>query len=425
MTDEKRYRNFYLPEDEEYRGGNLLHNIVLFGQVCHALGMDVTPNSLMDIGHALEYIDLSIKADVYNTLKTLIVTRHRDIELFDEAFKLFWQAHSDDWATIDLTALGPQRLKKKGPQLPSLGAPPDEDEDSSRKNRQNVEDNIVLLIPTVSDQEVLRHKNFSEMTGEELEQAKRMMEKMRWSLGTKKTRRLVLSGDEHIDPRQMFRENMKYTGEPIEFPTRGPKVKPRPLVIIADISGSMERYTRLLLHFMHTLSQSIYRVESFVYSTHLTRITLDVRRKSVDKALFEVGQRVSDWAGGTRTDEALHTFNYRWARRVLGQGAVVMLITDGWDRGDPDLLAASAARLHRNCYRFIWLNPLLGSERYEPLTRGAQSILPFIDDFLPVHNLASLEHLAKELSRVNWQRSESKTLFEKFGHSTSGELQHQ
>ena len=151
----------------------------------------------------------------------------------------------------------------------------------------------------------------------------------------------------------------------------------------------MERYTRILLHFIHTVANHVYQVESFVYSTSLTQITHPIRHKSVDLALREVGYHVRDWGGGTQTGEALRAFNYRWSRRVLGRGAVVMLITDGWDRGDPDLLAAEMARLQRSCHRLIWLNPLLGVPDYEPLTRGAQAILPYVDDFLPIRNLAN------------------------------------
>jgi uncharacterized protein with von Willebrand factor type A (vWA) domain len=166
----------------------------------------------------------------------------------------------------------------------------------------------------------------------------------------------------------------------------------------------MERYTRLLLHFLHTLAQTMYQVEAFVFSTRLTRITRQIQRKSVDAALAEVGANVKDWGGGTRTGDALHTFNYHWSRRVLGRGAVVLLITDGWDRGEPDVLRTEIARLQRNCYRLMWLNPLLSAPQYEPLTRGAQAILPFVDDFIPVSNLSNLESLARELWRVNWRR---------------------
>jgi uncharacterized protein with von Willebrand factor type A (vWA) domain len=177
------------------------------------------------------------------------------------------------------------------------------------------------------------------------------------------------------------------------------------LVIIADVSGSMERYTRLLLHFVYSLSEGLeQKVEAFVFSTRLTRITRQLHDRDVEEALRQVAHQVPDWSGGTRIGEALKTFNYKWVRRVLGQGAVVLLISDGWDRGDIDLLGKEMARLQRSCYRLIWLNPLLGSTEYEPLTRGMQAAMPYIDDFLPVHNLASLEDLAEHLKQVDDHR---------------------
>jgi uncharacterized protein with von Willebrand factor type A (vWA) domain len=177
------------------------------------------------------------------------------------------------------------------------------------------------------------------------------------------------------------------------------------LVIIADISGSMERYTRLLLHFIYSLSEGLQqRVEAFVFSTRLTCISRQLRGRDVDQVLNQVARLVPDWSGGTRIGEALKTFNFNWGRRVLGQGAVVLLISDGWDRGDVGLLHSEIIRLQRSCYRLIWLNPLLGSEQYEPLTRGMQTALPYIDDFLPVHNLASLEELAHHLQSMSLNR---------------------
>jgi uncharacterized protein with von Willebrand factor type A (vWA) domain len=198
---------------------------------------------------------------------------------------------------------------------------------------------------------------------------------------------------------------LRFGGEILLWERRQRKVKPRPLVIIADISGSMERYTRLLLHFIYSLSEGLHqKVEAFVFSTRLTRITRQLRERDVDQALLLVSRQVPDWSGGTRIGEALKTFNFVWGRRVLGQGAVVLLISDGWDRGDVGLLKKEIARLQRSCYRLIWLNPLLGSHEYEPLTRGMQAALPYVDDFLPVHNLASLEDLAGHLSHIDAHR---------------------
>ncbi len=172
----------------------------------------------------------------------------------------------------------------------------------------------------------------------------------------------------------------------------------RPLVLICDISGSMDRYSRLLLRFVHAIEQGLDSVEVFVFGTRLTRITRSLRKRDVDDAIAEVVKAVDDWSGGTRIGEAIKTFNYDWSRRVLRSGATVVMISDGWDRGDPKLLAAEMARLQRSCRRLIWLNPLLGAPGYQPLTQGIRAALPYVDDFLPVHNLKSLEALSQLLS---------------------------
>src|SRR5690606_18640431 len=396
--------SLYVGDDgTPYSGGKLLHNLLLFGRVCRALGMDVTPNRMLEVASALQFIDLGIRQDVYHTMRALIVTRQRDLELFDEAFRYFWRYRRGDWTTLDLKSLG-ERRERKTQFLP----PPEASPETNSETKSAISPDLIAIVPTFSTQVTLRHKEFAEMTGEEIAAARQLLEQLSWSLGVRKTRRFRAGGGSDIDLRRVFRRNLRYGGETLVLPTRSLKDKPRPLVLLCDVSGSMERYTRLLLHFIHTLANSIYQVESFVFSTRLTRITRPIRRKSVDAALQEVGSLVSDWGGGTRIGDALHTFNYRWARRVLGRGAVVLMITDGWDRGDPELLRQEAARLQRHSHRFIWLNPLLGSPEYEPLTRGSKAMLPYVDDFLPVHNLASLEMLARELWRVDWKRSDRK-----------------
>jgi uncharacterized protein len=391
-------------ENSTYEGGSLLHNMLLFGRLCRALDMDITPNRMVEVVSVLEFIDLGRKQDVYHTMRALMVTRRRDLELFEEAFKLFWQRPTEEWSTLNLSSLGERRRQKKTQFLPSLDSSPDDDADGNPK--PDLDPQLIAIVPTISEQEMLRHKDFAEMTGEEIAAAQQFMTKLKWSLGVRKTRRFHPGKGKQIDLRRSIRHNVRYEGEMLRMLERAPKIKPRPLVLLCDVSGSMERYTRLLLHFVHTLAHSIFQVESFVFSTRLTRITLPIRRKSIDMALREVGTSVNHWGSGTRIDQALHTFNYYWSRRVLGQGAVVLLITDGWDRGDPEALKVEAARLQRSCYRFIWLNPLLNAPQYEPLTRGAQAILPFVDNFLPVNNLASLDMLARELWRVDWRRPE-------------------
>jgi uncharacterized protein with von Willebrand factor type A (vWA) domain len=197
---------------------------------------------------------------------------------------------------------------------------------------------------------------------------------------------------------------MRYGSEPILLAWRKRRLKRRPLVVISDISGSMERYSRILLKFIYAISNGLDHVEAFVFSTRLTHITRQLKVRDIDVALNQVSGVVHDWAGGTRIGDALKSFNYEWGRRVLGQGAIVLIISDGWDRGDIGLLAHEMRRLQLSCHRLIWLNPLLGMENYEPLTRGIVAALPHIDDFLPVHNLASLEQLGDLLQNLGEYR---------------------
>lgn len=400
-----------LPDGTLHQGGKLLHNLLLFGRVCKTLGMDVTPYRMIEVAHALAFVDLANRSDVYHTMRALIVTRHRDLEAFDEAFDLFWRRPTDDWTVLDIPTVGDERRGGMKFLLPA-GANPS---GSTSEPRPAPELTLTAVVPTYSQNEVLRYKDFAEMTAEELASAKQIMERLPHSLGVRKTRRFRAGKGQVIDLRRTLRANMRYNGEILELPTAAPKFKPRPLVLICDISGSMERYTRILLHFMHSFASSMDQVESFVYSVHLTRITHQIRHKSVDHALQQVGTTVKDWGGGTRSGEALREFNYRWSRRVLGRGAIVMLITDGWDRGDPDLLNHETDRLQRSCHRLIWLNPLLDLPDYEPLTRGAQALLPHIDDFLPLRNLANLEMIVRALQQLNWRHT-SRSVHQQYSH---------
>jgi uncharacterized protein with von Willebrand factor type A (vWA) domain len=261
---------------------------------------------------------------------------------------------------------------------------------------------VIEVTRTYSDRELLRHKNFAEMTSEEAEAVKHMIAHLLWKVSERRTRRKRPGKGHLIDLRRTLRRSLRSEGEIFRWSYLEPKRKPRPLVVIADISGSMERYTRLLLHFIYGMKAALNQpVEAFVFSTRLTRITRPLQSRDLDIALKNVGELVNDWAGGTRIGESLKTFNFDWGRRVLGRGAIVLIISDGWDRGDGQVLSREMARLKRNCHRLIWLNPLLGAPDYEPLTRGIQAALPHIHDFLPVHNLASLEDLANRLADLN------------------------
>ncbi len=392
---------------EAQGSGNLLHNLLLFGRLLRGLGLDVNPGRMIDLVYALDHIDIGRKAEFYHATRSLLVHNREDLPIFDEAFETFWRKPSDGWMTLDLRALGERRrFRRPTFTTPPLRTPENKQETRGSDDSEASDQPPILQVTlTYSDREVLRQKDFSELTGEELEAIKDLMHDLIWKLGMRRTRRRKPGDGALMDLRRTIRKNLRFGGEVLQWAQRKPKLKPRPLVVIADVSGSMERYTRLLLHFIYSLAEGLdQQVEAFVFSTRLTRISRDLRGRNVERALAAVSRLVSDWSGGTRIGEALKSFNYAWARRVLGRGAVVLLISDGWDRGDADLLRREIGRLQRSCYRLIWLNPLLGSESYEPLTRGMQTALPFIDDFLPVHNLASLEELADQLFRLERQR---------------------
>ena len=379
----------------------LLHNLILFGRLLRALGMDVNPGRMIDLVHALEHVNLARKSDFYYTARCLLVHDREDLPLFEQAFELFWRTPREKFIFDELF-----KFRAESPDQKPIIAPP-----TLQKNEPSASDDakdddadvqqIIEVTQTYSTREALRQKDFGELTQEELRAVKRFMAQMVWELGMRRTRRYRSGRGQRLDLRRSLRRNLRYGGELIEWPSRQPKFKPRPLVVIADMSGSMERYARLLLHFIYSLAKGLEQeVEAFVFSTHLTRITRQLHGKEIDRALAEVSREVTDWSGGTRIGESLKTFNFDWGRRVLGRGAVVLLISDGWDRGDPVLLKKEIGRLQRSCHRLVWLNPLLGSATYEPLTRGIQAALPYIDDFLPVHNLASLEQLATHLQNL-------------------------
>ncbi len=404
MSDDPPIKGVFLgPADApyDYRGGKLTHNLILFGRVCRALGMNVTPNRMMDVARALAHIQLGRKQDFYYTLRTHLVTHPKEFAYFDEAFDIFWRRPSEGFTTLNLQSLGEERRKKKTQFLPPLESSPSENGSDSKE----LDPALIALVPTYSRQERLSHKDFAEMSAEELEMAKRVISKMPDSLGMRRTRRFINGKGRQINMRRLMKDVIRKHGDVTQLPTHRRKEKPRPVVLLCDISGSMERYTRVLLHFMHTLAGSLFQVESFVYSTDITRITRQIRQKNVDDALEDVGQAVLQWGGGTMTGECMHRFNWVWSRRVLGRGAVVMVITDGWDRGDIPLLHREMERLRHSCRRLIWLNPLLDVPEYEPLTRGAQALLPYVHDFLPITNLANLEAIVKALNNLKGRPS--------------------
>ena len=386
--------------------GALLRNLLLFGRVLRTLGLDVNPGRMIDLVTALEFISIGSRSDFYHAARGLLVHRREDIAIFDEAFEVFWRSRGRKLTSLDLRALGERRRFRR----PRFVPPPLVEESmasTSQSTNASDEPPLIQATLTYSEREVLRQKDFSDLTAEELKAVQWLMAEIVWRVRERRTRRRRPGHGRLIDFRRTVRLNLRYGGELLDWAEREPKSKPRPLVIIADVSGSMERYTRLLLLFTYGLAKALeQRVEAFVFSTRLTRITRQLKERNLDRALREVSHTVPDWSGGTRIGEALRTFNFEWGRRVLGSGALTLVISDGWDCGDIGVLREEIARLQRSSRRLIWLNPLLGSPEYQPLTRGIQAALPFIDDFLPVHNLASLEDLAEHLANLTEHRPE-------------------
>lgn len=397
-------------------GQVLVHNVLVFGRLLRSVGFPMTAGREMELLRALELVDLSDRNRVYQACRAMLVTRRDQAVLFDRAFALFFSRLWDRQVPSDET--DPQRVSTEQPpsdELPTEQTPdgealldqgnvktqvaPKDDEESESDGQE------ASQAQTYSSMEILREKDFDEYTAEELAAARELMRQLRLRTSTRQSRRMVRSSSgRHLDMRRVVRGMQKTAGEPAVLSFRERKLKRRQLVLLCDVSGSMERYSRVLLQFLHAARQGLSDVEVFVFGTRLTRVTRDLAHRDVDTALDRLSQKVQDFAGGTRIGRSLYHFNRHWARRVLGHGAVVIVISDGWDRGDPRVLGSEMERLQRSCFRLIWLNPLLGLPEYEPITLGMRTALNFVDDFLPAHNLASLERMARKLTALEGRR---------------------
>jgi len=409
------------------RGERLLYRLTEFGRILWEVGIDVGPRKMLELAETLNYVDVTSKEDFYNTLKCSLLAKHEQEAVFDQMFLYYWYIR-DAQNKKKPDAPGAAKRDDKHMRLPPserkrlaehLNTPQEQRKElrpqmreSERRRRQDEktddpddDDTSTPQGVAYSALEALRKKDFESFTWDEVQEAKRLMAEMRWQLGMRPTRRKRSSRrGSYPDMRRIVRRNLKYGAELLELTWRKTKFKPRPLVIICDISGSMSLYSRLLLHFIHTISNGLLNVEAFVFGTRLTRVTRQLKKRDVDDAVRDVSKSVQDWSGGTRIGDALHFFNQKWARRVLGRGAVVLIISDGWDRGDAAVLEVEMDRLQHSCHRLIWLNPLLGSPEYRPLTIGMKTALPYIDNFLPAHNLDSLIYLGNLLGTIDDSR---------------------
>jgi uncharacterized protein len=366
-------------------GAILTRNWLHFGQILRGLGFDAGPARMLPFLSALTVIDLGRADDLRTAVHVHFARRRDELFLLDRALAAFLQANGPDGklrvpSATTATERGAM-VTIAGRQLKVL------DDDAAAEGAEEQE------VASYSQAEVLRQKDFDTLSQAEMAEIRRLIRLMRLPAGLTRSRRARAGGHDRLDIRRLLRRSLRFGGELLVFSWKSPRLRPRPLVLLCDISGSMERYTRLLLNFTYALKSASTRVEVFVFATRLTRITRLLRSHDVDAALNRVMASVDDWSGGTRIGDAIETFNRRYARRVLGHGATVAIISDGWDRGDAAQMRQAIARLQRSCHRLIWMNPLMGAPGYEPLTLGLQAALPFVDDFLPAHNLANLEAL--------------------------------
>lgn len=393
--------------DEDELGGHLAQNVVAFARFLRRAGMVVGTGQVIDALHALELVGFAHRQDVYGALHAVFVSRADQVELFDLGFQAFWRApfgnNEDLMHLLPPTRMdgflrkkpAPRRLKDAwqgpGKPRPRGESPPPPELDVDRAG-------------TASHREVLRTTDFEQMSAAELTEVRKRLQRMRFPWKEVKRRRTRTATSGRLDLARTLRRSLPTFGEPLGLAWREPLTRHPPLVVLLDVSGSMERYSRMLLHFLHALTNDRDRVHVFTFGTRLENISRALRQRDPDTALFSVSNQVKDFSGGTRIGSSLAEFNRVWARRVLGQGAIVLLVTDGLERDEDPVLGAEMARLHRMSRRLIWLNPLLRFDGFQPLAAGVRTMLPHVDEFRPCHNLASLDALVAALGPGGDQR---------------------
>ena len=386
-----------MAESQTSSQGRLVENILYFARALRAASLPVGPGAVLDALEALKVARIGNRDDFYWTLHAVFVKRHEHSVLFDQAFRLFFRKRG---YIEQLIATMLPEVAKTPPKAPPPGARRIQEALGGglqeREEKHGVELDARL---TVSDREVLQKKDFAQMTAAELAAAKEAIAKLALPLDLVRTRRLATARRGHmIDIRRTLRASMEAGGAVIDLKYLGPRLKEPPIVALLDISGSMSQYTRLFLHFLHSITDARKRVTTFLFGTRLTNVTRAIRQRDPDEALAACSAHVADWSGGTRIASSLRAFNKNWGRRVLGQGAVVLLITDGLERDADDTLTFEMDRLHRSCRRLIWLNPLLRFDGFEARAKGVRTMLPHVDELRPIHNLDSMTELVRALS---------------------------
>ena len=381
--------------------GKLAGNIMHFARILRKAGLPVGPGAVLDALEAIQGGVLRTRGDFYWALHAVFVKRHEHEPLYDQAFKAFWRKPKMFEQLMQMLF---QQIRVEGAPRQKLAAQrrlanamfePGE-ASSERERAREIEIDASL---TASVDEVLRHKDFEQMTVEEVARARAAIARMHLRRTELPVRRFRASGQGgHIDMRRTLARSLRTGGDIIPLARRERRRQEPPLVVLADISGSMSSYTRMFLHFLHAVTSDRDRVQVFLFGTRLTNVTRELQRRDVDEALARVSAAVKDWSGGTRIGQCLKEFNFRWGRRVLTQNAHVLLMTDGLERDDSGLLEAGMRRLRRSSKRVVWLNPLLRFSGFEAKASGIRTIMPHVDEFRPVHSLENLEDLAAALA---------------------------
>jgi uncharacterized protein with von Willebrand factor type A (vWA) domain len=390
--------------------GRLAENVMHFARLLRAAGLRIGPDRVLDCVRALEIAGTSQfpprRDDWYWTMSAVLLSRQEQRPIFDQAFGIFWRDPKLS-----------ETLQRMLPQAYGRGAKPEQQQSQrltdallhqNRESRESGEEKIELETRlTFSSHEALQRMDFDTMSAAELAQARKMISELRLPLPVLRTRRKKVSAKgKTIDLRATLRDTLRSGGDIIALARAAPKELHPPLVILCDISGSMNPYARMFLHFLHAITNDRDRVTVFVFGTRLTNITRQLRHRDVDVAMAKVAEAIQDWSGGTRIGASLREFNFKWARRVLGQNACVLLVSDGLDREAGEGLGEEMERLSKSCRYLVWLNPLLRYEKFEARPAGVRAMLPHVDLFLPVHNLKSLVDLAKTLTKPMIRRRE-------------------
>ena len=386
--------------------GKLAENIMHFARVLRAAGLPIGPDRVIDALRALQTTGIERREDFYWTLAAVFLSKREQQELFDQAFHIFWR--DPQMLERIMSLLLPQIYGRAGQaEQPEASKRLAEALHSEREQTQEGEQQEIDIDAsfTFSQSELLQHADFESMSGAELAQAKKLIARLRLPIPEAQTRRFRPDArGASIDLPATVRASLRGGAQIIALKRRSRITRHPPLVVLCDISGSMSRYSRMFLHFLHAVTNDRDRVHTLVFGTRLTNITRHLRNRDVDIAMNRVASAIQDWAGGTRIGVCLAEFNRKWARRLLGQNAVVLLISDGLDRDVGEGLGAEMERLHKSCRKLVWLNPLLRYEGFQPRPSGVRAMLPHVDAFMPVHNIESLVELARELEHGKWQR---------------------